>query len=65
MSVEFDLAVAFESVAANQSAPGFGQSFWPRLLNAIAESRQQQANRFIVEFARNHPEYKNELHDCM
>lgn len=61
MSVEAELAVPFESVAPNRSAPWFWQSFWRRLLNAMRQSRQRQANRFIVEFARNHPEYRDVL----
>jgi hypothetical protein len=36
-------------------------SFWQRLMSSIASHRQRQANQYLAEYMRRHPEYQENV----
>jgi hypothetical protein len=58
MTIEYDRADVFESAAPYRTASWPWGAFWRRLIDAMKASRERQADRFVSEFLKNHPEYQ-------
>jgi hypothetical protein len=52
---------ALEDFAGTFSPARTVPSFWQRLISSIESHRQRQADQYIAEYLRRHPEYQEDF----